>query len=187
MKFENEITVEVKMSKFDLISFIEENNYKKVDEYTVDDIYFVEENTDLNQNTLDILKKCILVRSIDEQKHYLVYKYKKYDKNENIIKQGKSKVQIFNKEEGEKFLQTVGYKKLIHIIDKIVVYEKNGLELCIEYVNDKYLYIEVEENEDYNTVEKMIMALEKTNIEYDRSNYFVKKAQVVFEENYQNN
>lgn len=162
MKYEQEITVKVNSTKEDLIKFLEENNYNKIDSYVVDDIYYVENGTNLKEKALEILKKCVLVRSIANSKHYLLYKYKEYDLNENIIKQGKSKVQVNNREDAKNFIETIGYKKLIHIIDDIIVYEKNGLELCIEYVNNKYLYIEVEENEKYNTIEKMIKALEQT-------------------------
>lgn len=128
-----------------------------------------------------------MVRSIDDKKHYLVYKYKEYDENENIVKQGKSKVQITNKNDANNFLKAVGYKELIRIVDYIDVYEKDGLQICVEYVNDKYLFIEIEENEKYNTIEKMINALNSTGINYDKSNYFVKKAKIIFEERFRNN
>ena len=187
MNFEKEITVSINTTKEDLINFLITNDYKKNDSYTVDDIFYVKNDIDLNINPLEILKNCILVRSIDNAKHYLMYKYKEYDENENIINQGKSKVQVINREDAKIFLNTVGYKELIRVVDNIEVYEKDGLELCIEDVNDKYLFIEIEENEKYNTIEKMIKALEDTKIDYDKSNYFVKKAKIIFEEKYRNN
>lgn len=103
MNFENEITVTINMSKKDLISFFDINNYKKVDNYIVDDIYYVPNDVDLDVNPLEVLKKCILIRSIDDKKHYLMYKYKEYDENENIIKQGKSKVQVTSKDDASSF------------------------------------------------------------------------------------
>lgn len=187
MKFEKEITVSVNTSKKELINFLDSNNYKKVDSYVVSDIYYVKNDIDLDINSLEILKKCILIRSIDDKKHYLMYKYKEYDQNENIINQGKSQVQVINKEDANTFLKTIGYKELIYIIDYIEVYEKDGFQICVEDVNSKYLFIEVEENKEYNTLEGMIKALEKTKIDYDKSNYFVKKAKIVFEEKYRNN
>lgn len=187
MKFEKEITVSVNTSKKELINFLDSNNYKKVDSYIVSDIYYVENDMDLDINSLEILKKCILIRSIDDKKHYLMYKYKEYDQNENIINQGKSKVQVINKEDANTFLKTIGYKELISIIDYVDVYEKDGFQICVQDVNNKYLFIEVEENKEYNTLEGMIKALEKTKIDYDKSNYFVKKAKIVFEEKYRNN
>ena len=184
MKFEKEITVSVNTSKKDLIKYLEDNNYNKIDSYIVDDMYYVINDIDLDMNPLDILKKSILIRSIDDKKHLLVYKYKEYDDNENIINQGKSQVQVNNKKDAKTFLKTIGYKELISIVDNIEVYEKNGLEICIEEVNEKYLFIEIEENDKYNTIEKMIEALNNTKIDYDKSNYFVKKAKIIFEEKY---
>lgn len=187
MNFENEITVTINMSKKDLISFFDINNYKKVDNYIVDDIYYVPNDVDLDVNPLEVLKKCILIRSIDDKKHYLMYKYKEYDENENIIKQGKSKVQVTSKDDASSFLKTIDYKELIRIVDHVEVYEKDRLEICVENVNDKYLFVEIEENEKYNTIQKMIYALDSTKIKYDKSNYFVKKAKIIFEEKYREN
>jgi len=184
MKFENEITVSINTSKEELIDFLSKNNYKKIDSYIVDDIYYVLKDVDTSLNTLEVLKKCILVRSINNEKHYLLYKHKEYDENENIIKQGKSKVQVINKDDAKVFLETVGYKELIKVVDYIDVYEKDGLEINVEEVNNKYLFIEIEENKKYNSVEKLIHALENTNIDFDKSNYFVKKAKIIFEEKY---
>ena len=184
MKFEKEITVSINTSKEELIKFLENNNYRKINDYIVDDIYYVENKVDLNSNALDILKKCILVRTINETNHTLVYKYKEYDSNENIINEGKSKIQIYNREEAKEFLESIGYRELIHIVDEMNIYEKDGLELGVQYVNDKYLYIEVEENDKYNTIDKLKKALEETNIDYDKTDYFVKKAKIIFEEKY---
>lgn len=187
VNFENEITVTINMSKKDLISFFDINNYKKVDNYIVDDIYYVPNDVDLDVNPLEVLKKCILIRSIDDKKHYLMYKYKEYDENENIIKQGKSKVQVTSKDDASSFLKTIDYKELIRIVDHVEVYEKDRLQICVENVNDKYLFVEIEENEKYNTIPKMIYALDSTKIKYDKSNYFVKKAKIIFEEKYRKN
>ena len=136
VNFENEITVTINMSKKDLISFFDINNYKKVDNYIVDDIYYVPNDVDLDVNPLEVLKKCILIRSIDDKKHYLMYKYKEYDENENIIKQGKSKVQVTSKDDASSFLKTIDYKELIRIVDHVEVYEKDRLQICVENVND---------------------------------------------------
>lgn len=82
-------------------------------------------------------------------------------------------------------VKCLGYdRELIRIDDHIVVYEKDGLELAIEYVNDKYLFIEVEANLKYDTVDKLKDALEKVGIEYDKSNYFQKKALLIFKDKY---
>lgn len=184
MKFEHEITVKVNISRDDLLIFLNDNNYRKIDSYIVFDEYYAKNEVDLDNNLLDILNECILVRSIDDRKHYLVYKYKEYDEFENIVSQNKTKVQVINREDANTFLNALGYKDLIKIVDCIDVYEKDGFEICVQYVNDKYLFIEIEENDKYKSTYDMIKKLEKTKIDYDKSNYFVKKAQIVFEEKY---
>ena len=186
MEIENEITVKVNISKKELLKFLKNNNYKKIDSFIMDDIYYVEKDKDLDVNPLEILKKYILIRSINNKKHYLMYKYKEYDENENIINQGKSKVQVTNKKAAEKFLNIVGYKELIKVNDYIEIYEKDELQICVQYVNRKYLFIEIEENEKYDSIKKLIEILDKTKINYDKSNYFVNKAKVIFEEKYRN-
>ncbi len=50
MEFEKEITVAVNSSKNNLIKFLETNNYKKINSYIVDDIYYVENGTDLDKS-----------------------------------------------------------------------------------------------------------------------------------------
>ena len=187
MNFEKEITVSINVSKEDLLTYFNANGYKKIDNYIMEDIYYVMSDVDFNLKTLEILKKSILLRSVGDEKHYLVYKYKEFDENENIVKQGKSKVQVNNKDDATSFLQTIGYKEIIRIVDRIEVYEKDGLQLCVQEVNDKYLFIEIEESDKFNTIEKMIEAIENTNIDYDKGDYFVKKAKIVFEEKYRSN
>ena len=184
MIYENEITVKINSSKEELIKYLIDNNYKKIDEYTVSDIYYVKNETDLNDKFINIIKDTILIRKINEDNLNLVYKYKEFDDNENIIKQGKVKLGINDIESAKDFLEIIGYKKLINVFDEIIVFEKDGLEINIEYVNDKYLFVEIEESEKYNTVDKLIEALNNTNIDYDKSNYFVKKAKIIFEENF---
>lgn len=184
MKLENEITVNVNMTKVSLINFLENNDYKKIDSYVVNDFYYVKTDVDLNLNPLEVLSKCVIVRSIDDRKHYLMYKHKEYDENENVISQGKLKVQVFNNEDAKSLLKLIDYKELIHVIDHIEVYEKDDLQICVEAVNEKYLFIEIEGNNKYNTTQKLIDALENTKIDYDKSNYFVKKAKIIFEEKY---
>ena len=192
MKYEDEITVIINDSYDELIDKIISRGFKKIDDYMVYDKYMVYKDIEIkdNINDMDILKiisNCVLIRSIDDRKHFITYKYKEYDSDFNIIKQGKCNCKIDNPLEGIELVKCLGYdRELIRIDDHIVVYEKDGLELAIEYVNDKYLYIEIEANEKYNTVMKMKEALEDVGIGYDRSNYFQKKALIIYKDKYNN-
>lgn len=192
MKYEDEITVIVNDRYEELIDKIINRGFKKIDDYMIYDKYMLYKDIDIKSNIsdMDILKiigNCVLIRSIDDRKHFITYKYKEYDNDCNIIRQGKCNCKIDNPFEGMELVKCLGYdRELIRIDDHIVVYEKDGLELAIEYVNDKYLYIEVEANEKYNTVMKMKEALEDVGIGYDRSNYFQKKALIIYKDKYNN-
>lgn len=192
MKYEDEITVIVNDRYEELIDKILNRGFKKIDDYMIYDKYMLYKDIDIKSNIsdMDILKiisNCVLIRSIDDRKHFITYKYKEYDNDCNIIRQGKCDCKIDNPPEGMELVKCLGYdRELIRIDDHIVVYEKDGLELAIEYVNDKYLYIEVEANEKYNTVMKMKDALEELGIGYDRSNYFQKKALIIYKDKYNN-
>ena len=188
-----EITVKVNLTKQELIDLLINKQYKKIDKYIMNDIYFVKKDTDLSQNSLNLFKNYILIRELNEltfpEQNKIQYtnKIKKYDDKENIISEFKTSVEIKNKEEGIKFLNSLNYQELIKITDLIEVYQKDDFKICIQYVNDKYLFIEIESNDKYPTIDSLIEELDKTNIPYDKSNYFVKKAQIIFEEQYKKN
>lgn len=190
MKYEDEITVMVYDRFEELIDKIVSRGFKKIDDYMLYDKYMLYKDIDIRSNIsdMDILKiigNCVLIRSIDDRKHFITYKYKEYDDDCNIIRQGKCNCKIDNPLEGMELVKCLGYdRELIRIDDHIVVYEKDGLELAIEYVNDKYLFIEIEVNDKYDTIDKIKDALEKVGIEYDKNNYFQKKALMIFKDEY---
>ena len=69
------------------------------------------------------------------------------------------------------------------------IYSNNVFEVAIQFVNDKYLLLEMEnkcETSDklYENVESMIKDLKEVNLNLDYSNLFVKKAELVFNEKY---
>lgn len=184
MKFKKEITVKINCSKEELLKYLKNNNFINKENYVMEDIYYVKKDYDLNKDILDILNNCILIRNIGNKRLYYVYKYKEYDENKNILKDGKSKVEIKDISSAKIFLENIGYKKFIKIKDEITVYRKDDIELAVEYVNDKHLYIEIEETKKYNTIDKLIAKLDEYNIDYDKSNYFVKKAEITYNETY---
>ena len=136
-------------------------------------------------SNLDLLKKCILVRDIVDINKLLVYKYKKYAENGDIIEQGKVECPITDIDAAVLFMQSINYKELFRIFDLCIVYANEDVELTVQLVNDEYIFIEMEQREYLGRVYKdtleMINTLEKFNIDYDRSNYFVKKAELMLE------
>ncbi len=188
MQMETEITVLVKTDYETLQKELKENNFLLKEEYVVNDIYMIDENVNIsNMSYLDILKKCILVRDIVGFEKVLLYKYKKYAENGDILEQGKVRCPITDVDKAVKFMETIHYKRLFDISDKCIVYANDKSELVVQLVNDKYIFIEMESTGDYidreyRNVEEMKSDLLSYNLSIDESNFFVKKAEIMLKE-----
>lgn len=137
----------------------------------------IEENIDiLNMNNLDILKKCVLVRNIVDIKKELLYKYKKYDSNEDIIEQGKVRCPITDINKAIEFMKAIKYKELFNIYDKCIVYANDKTELVVQLVNNKYIFIEMESkcqyiDKEYKSINELKEDLCSYNLPIDNSNF----------------
>ena len=188
MQMETEISVLVKADYETLQKELKENNFLLKEEYVVNDIYMIDENFDIsNMSYLDILKKCILVRDIVGFEKVLLYKYKKYAENGDILEQGKVRCPITDVDKAVKFMEAIHYKRLFDISDNCIVYANDKSELVVQLVNDKYIFIEMESTGDYidreyKDVEEMKSDLLSYNLSIDESNFFVKKAEITLKE-----
>ena len=81
-------------------------------------------------------------------------------------------------EDAKKLLQAIGYREIMNIKENDTEYRKNGFQLAIKDIINGDKLIEIEENEKYDTIEKIIKELEKQDIPIFTDNYFVKKAEV---------
>lgn len=192
MKMETEITVLVKSDYSTLKRILKENEFQKKEEYELEDTYMIDNNIDLSKlSKLEILQKCILVRNIVNIKKELLYKYKKYAPNGDIIEQGKVECPVLDIDKAIDFMKSINYKKLFKIYDKCIVYANKETELIVQLVNDKYIFIEMEDNceyinRHYNSVEELKEDLNRYQLPIDTSNYFVKKAELILNEQLQN-
>ena len=188
MKMETEITVLVKTDFESLKKELNSHGFVLKEEYEVDDIYMIPNGVNLSEMPkLEILQKCILVRDVVGIEKSLVYKYKKYADNGDILEQGKVKCPINNIDKAINFMEAINYKKLFNVFDKCNVFANDESELIVELVNDKYIFIEMESkpeyiNRKYESVEELKEDLNRYNLPIDNSNYFVKKAQLILEE-----
>lgn len=188
MEIDNEITVLVKTDYETLQKELYEKDFKIEEEYLVNDVYMLDERVDIsNMSYLDILKNCILVRDIVGFEKQLLYKYKKYDNNGDILEQGKVKCPIEDINKAIKFMEKIHYKKIFTISDKCIVYVNGKNKLVVELVNDKYICIEMESNENDNkSIDDLKKYLLGYNLSIDDTNFFVKKAEIELEETLKN-
>ena len=188
MKYENEITVQVTCSYEELHNLLIKQGFKIIEKYTIIDEYLISKDYDLkNKNSLAILKECVIVRYIENTLKELLYKYKEYSNNGDIIKQAKVSCKVNDIKEASNFMKTIGYKELIHIQNNSVVYTNDKIEFAVQLVNDKYIFIELEERSEhvktvFSNIEDMKKVIDSLNIPMVKNNYFAKKAVIVLEE-----
>ena len=192
MKMETEITVLVKSNYETLKNELIKNNFEEKEEYELNDIYMINNDIDISKmNNLEILKKCILVRDIVNIKKVLLYKYKKYADNGDIIEQGKVECPVIDINKAVNFMESINYKKLFKIYDKCIVYANDQTELVVQLVNDEYIFIEMESeceyiNKIYKNVDELKEDINRYNLPIDNSNYFVKKAELILKKTLEN-
>lgn len=193
MNYENEITVEVNTNMNDLIKILESKGFKLKEAYNLNDIYLINKK-DKNNDYLQVLNKCVLIRHIiedDKENKLLTYKYKEYNKNKEITKQEKINVKVDDIDNSKLLLEKLGFEELIKIYDKLYVYATDRDELVVQSVNNKHIYIEIEDkchyaNRIYNSVDEMKAVIIDNSIPIKTNNYFVKKAEIELQEMYDN-
>jgi len=191
MNYENEITVEVNTTLEDLISILENNGFKLKEAYDLNDIYLINK-VDKKGDYLSMLNKCVLIRHIIEENKetkMLTYKYKEYNENKEITKQGKVKVKVDDIDNSRLLFEKLGFQELIRINDHMLVYATDKDELVIQNVNNKHIYIEIEDkcnyvDRCYNSIDEMKRVIIDNNIPIKNNDFFVKKAEIELQESY---
>ena len=186
LKESNEITVKIKGSITEFYKIVEEKGFRIIDEFSMDDTYFVPISLDIkNLTTREILSKAILVRNIydktsKEIKKKITFKIKDFDKEGNILSQEAISCDVLNTDDAMRLLQAIGYKKIMNIKEDDIVYGKDGFELAIKDIKngEKLIEIETEDNEEFNTIDKLISKVDEIDIPIYKDNYFVKKAEI---------
>lgn len=186
-KENNEITVKIKCELQELYKILEEKGFNIVDEFTMDDTYFIPDSLEIEKmSSRDILKKAVLVRYIVDKttgviKKKITFKRKEIDNNGNILNQEAINCDVKDVEDAKKILEAIGYKKLINIKERDIVYSKNGFELAIKDVENGEKLIEIEtevDNPELDNLEKIKRKISEINIPIYTDNYFVKKAEI---------
>ena len=186
LKENNEITVKIKGSLNEFYKIIEEKDFKIAHKFSMNDAYFIPETLNLNKiSTREILSKAILVREIKGKTSgkiikKITFKIKNFDDNGNILSQEAVNCDIIDIEDAKKLLKAIGYREVMCIKEDDIVYEKDGLQLAIKDIKngDKLIEIETEDNDDLNTIDKLIQRINKLDIPIYTDNYFVKKAEI---------
>jgi methyltransferase type 12 len=189
LKESNEITLKIKCELNEFYKIIEEKGFKIIDEFSMDDTYFVPKEVDLDKTDIrDTLSKALLVRDIigkmsNKRTKLITFKIKNFDKAGNILNQESINCNILEIEDAKKLLKVIGYKEIMNIKENDVVYEKDGFQLAVKDIKDgdNLIEIETEENDEIDTIEKLIQKVNKMGIPVYTDDYFVKKAEIELE------
>ncbi len=179
----NEITVRVQCSEKDLIKILKEDSFVLKSEYYAKDIFLIPKNIDISRTaTREILNRAILLREfqgISSNKHKMKITFKHKDINEKgeILSQSSTNCEVTNIHDAQKLFESIGYKELMIIEEKHFAYCKNEFEIIVKIISDDNILIESELNEYYKTIDELKNVISTTKIPFDKSNYFVKKAE----------
>lgn len=184
----NEITLKITSDLKDFYNILENKGFKIVDRFSLDDIYFIPKDTDINKlNPRQILDHYILIRNITQYmpNEYKVIKMTYKEKNiadtGEIIDQKNIDCEIKNIQDGKNILNAIGYKKIMNIKENDIVYGKDGFEIAVKDILNGENLIEIEtvkNNIELDTIEKLKAKLNELQLPIDTNDYFVKKAEI---------
>ena len=182
-----EITLRIKCSLKEFYEILEKQNFSVCSKFLLNDKYFLPSNLNIkNLSSREILKNAILLRNIydyttKEKIYKFTFKRKEFDESGNILNQSSVNCKIYNIEDGEKFLNSIGYSEILQIKEYDVVYKKEELEIAVKDVENGDNLIEIEtikNNNSLDTVEKLEEKILQMNLPIYEDNFFVKKAEI---------
>ena len=180
----NEITVRINCEVEEFSNKLEEKGFKLINKFTLDDRFLILKDTNLkNENTRDILSKAVIIRDITGRlkkfhSQKITFKNKKIDDLGNIIAQSAINCEITNIEDAIAIFNAIGYYQVMRIIEDDMDYEKDGFKIAIKNIRMGPNLIEIETNEEYETIDKIKNKLKELDLPVDESDYFVKKAEI---------
>lgn len=188
----NEITVSINCSLQEIYNLLENKGFSIVDKYNMEDIYYIQKDIDIKKQAIEqILKNYVLIRKVTQfipdnfvdsyNVNKLIFKSKEIASDGSIIRQDKKDCIIKYIYEGIEFIEALGYKELMTIKEKAIVYGKDDLQLVIKDVENSENLIEIEtkeNNKKLDTIDKLKNIVRELQIPIKANNYFVKKAEI---------
>lgn len=184
---EHEVTIRINGTKEELIKILENQGFKKVNEFILYDTYMIpEEFNDIDKyDERRLLNLSVRIRRYEKSeseviRKEIVKKDKEFDENNNIIKESKVVCKIKDENEAYELLKVLGYVKLLNIDQKVVDYSNGNFFVCVSDINGR-IYIEIEDRDKennilFNSTDEIIEKVKELKIPHDESEYFVQKA-----------
>ena len=188
----NEITVRITCSLQEMYNILQNKGFKITDKYNLEDTYYIKEYIYIKKQPIkEIFNKYILIRNITQFRPdnfvdsynilKMTLKIKNIESDGTITNQCKKDCQIYDMGQGKAFLTDLGYKNIMTIKEKAIVYEKDGLKLAIKEIENGDNLIEIEtekDNPELNSIDKLKEKISELQIPVDTNDYFIKKAEI---------
>ena len=185
-----EITVKINMELNELLNYLQNNRFVFHQSFRCIDIFLIKKEEIDSIKSYEDLNKCIILRELlfkDKILKYLVIKNKTFDQKGNVIDSKQENITIKSVVDTKNNYLKNGYIELIRMDDYCYTFSKNRHEFIIEHIPLLGTFVELE-NLNYdsdvvngNSVEELIALLDSLNLNYDKSDYFCKKAWLLIE------
>lgn len=155
-----EITCEVFDNIDTIKKSLESNNFKYIEEFTLDDIYMcnVESKQFVPYN--EKITDTLIIRYTDDEDKEIICKKRAYNSDGFEIGTEKTVLKIDDIEKAEKILNNLGYTRFLRMIDKNYRYENEKYVAFIQVIDSLGTFLEIE-TKKANYTEKEIKNLIK--------------------------
>lgn len=181
VKEENEITIKVTCSNDELIKHLTNKGFNEGRKFTLDDYYLIPKDVYIEKlTTREILAKAVIIRYIvDDGKIIQKITFKKKNINEKgeILSQKATNCDILDFRAGINLFSELGYYEIMNIKESDVIYYKDNIELALKFIENSNTLIEIETNDNFDTIDKLKRLVNEIEIPIEKDTYFVKKAE----------
>ncbi len=181
VKEEKEITIKVTCSNDELIKHLTNKGFNEGKKFTLDDYYLIPKDVYIEKlTTREILAKAVIIRYIvDNGKIIQKITFKKKNINEKgeILSQKATNCDILDFRAGINLFSELGYYEIMNIKESDVIYYKDNIELALKFIENSNTLIEIETNDNFDTIDKLKRLVNEIEIPIEKDTYFVKKAE----------
>ena len=187
VKNNNEVTLRIRGNIDEFKKVLKEKGYVETEHFILYDTFMIPESLEIEKlSAREIISKAIIIRKVEdiannEIRRDVYYKMKKFNDKGEILEQKSTRLKVFDCEEAQRFMQAIGYKKLMNITEEDYGYKKDEIIITTKDVKNGDKMIEMEtqfDNKNLNTVEKLIEKLKMEELPLGFEDCFVKKAEV---------
>ncbi|MCI9087819.1 MAG: hypothetical protein HFJ32_04625 [Clostridia bacterium] len=178
-KEDREITCEVFEEVSNIKKILENNGFHYVEEFTLDDIYLSNCNTNQFAPKDGKITDTLIIRYVNENDKKIICKKRNYDESGFEISTTKAIVRIENIEDAERVLDMLGYVRYLRMIDKNYMYESDNHIAYIQEVEGLGTFLELEARNKETTTEHLVKYLQNFHLKTG-SKFDTRKAEMLY-------